>query len=287
METLCLFFCLIIVVLVAFSYACKCIVSDRIQKPQLASLEKDGFVLIPNILSDEQVIQYLEQAESENILEIKKDIHSKSEILDTVRKHIGDPEYEFQDYIFAIKQASVYTCHRDNNRKPSNKGQEKDSFTILFFLKPMDRSLDVIPGSHKTNNFWYFSDPTKSIQVPAGSALLFNANLIHAGSFNKKDGNTRIQMKLTHPHDRKVIDFYEDYNKIANKPNTVPKSLQKIHKHLSCQFPMISDFTQKMNIETSRGSSQGVTIPWIQKLYSRIVYGDANFYDLPDANKII
>jgi len=280
MITLCI--CLI-VFLIATSYTIRCICNDRWLDPMSASLEKDGFVLIPNAFTPEQVTHCLEQCEAENILDVKKYIHENTELLDTIRKHIGDPEYEYQDYIFTIKQASVYTCHRDNNRKPSNKGQEKDSYTVLFFLKPMDRSLDVIPGSHKTDHFFYFTDPTKSIQVPAGSALLFNANLIHAGSFNETDGNTRIQMKLTHPNDRKVIDFYENYNKIANKPNTVPKTIQKIHKHLSCQFPMASDLTQKLNIETSRGSQGGAKIPWIQKMYSRIVYGDPDFYDLPDA----
>jgi hypothetical protein len=280
METISLCICFIVILFIAISYTCRGFIKDNIKDPQLASLDKDGFVLIQNAFTPEKVLSYLEKCDSENILDVKKDIHANDELLDTIRKHIGDNEYEYQDYIFAIKQASVYTCHRDNNRKPSNKGQQKDSFTILFFLKPMERSLDVIPGSHKTDHMFYFTDPTRSIQVPAGSALLFNANLIHAGSFNITDNNTRIQMKLTHHDDRKIIDFYEKYNKIAKKPNTVPQTLQKIHKHLSCQFPMASDLTQQINIQTSR---QGSSIPWIQKLYSKIVYGNSNFYELPDA----
>ncbi len=270
---------LVILIIVFFIFSWMYRGNSRIKDPSGCQLERDGFVLLPNILTPEKVQYYLDLSNNKHTLEIKKDIHGNPDILN--RTKLGN-DYEFQDYILSIQQAS-YTCHRDNNRKQANKGQKHDSYTILFFLKEMDRSLDVIVGSHLQNKAMYLTDHTKSITVPVGSALLFNANLIHAGSFNEKDGNTRIQMKLTHRDDRKAIDFYEDYNKIADKSNKVPTGFQKIHKHLSCQFPFLSDTTQDLNIQTSKYTSNDAKAPWIQRVFSQIVYGNPNYFDLSDA----
>ena len=270
---------MLILLLCITSFVAKRLTNDRIKDPSKCELNRDGFVILPDILTPKQIKRYQELSDNKHILDIKRDIHDNPDIIKVIREKIP-PQYVFQDYIFAIQQSSVYTCHRDNNRKPSNASQSYDSYTILFFLKDMDRSLDVIIGSHARSDLFYNTDPTKSITVKAGSAILFDANLVHAGSFNETDGNTRIQMKLTHPDDREAISFYEKYNKYADKPNTVPKSVQRIHKHLSCQFPMASDLTQNLNIESSK---PGAKKSWIQEMYSKLVYGDSNFYDLPDA----
>jgi len=80
----------------------------------------------------------------------------------------------------------------------------------------MEKNLDVIINSHKYKYLYTINitDPTKTVRIPKGSAILFDANLIHSGTFNKKSDNYRIQMKLTHKNDRKILNYYENYNKI-------------------------------------------------------------------------
>ena len=92
----------------------------------------------------------------------------------------------------------------------------------------------------------------------------------------------RIQMKITHKNDFEAINYYQKFNKYINKENKVPLNIRKIQKHISCQFPILSDLFQKTNIKTSRGSSNGASIPITQKIFSYLTHGDTNYYDLPD-----
>ena len=48
-------------------------------------------------------------------------------------------------------------------------------------------------------------------------------------------------------------------------------------------FPFFSDLTQRENINSSRGSINGIKIPWTQKIFSYLFYGNSDFYDLPNA----
>lgn len=191
------------------------------------------------------------------------------------------------DYIWMIMKSNIHTCHRDNNGIFFNPEQKHDSYTILFYLEDMDSCLDVIPKSHKNKyeHSFNWTDVTQKVKCNPGSAIIFNANLVHTGSFNKKPDNMRIQMKITHIDDFDAIKYYQNFNKYANKSNNIPESLRKIQKHISCQYPFLSDITQDTNINTARGSSHGAEIPWTQKLFSLFAYGDANYYDLPDAEK--
>jgi hypothetical protein len=102
--------------------------------------------------------------------------------------------------------------------------------------------------------------------------------LIHVGGLNEKPDNLRIQMKLTHKDDIEFISYYENYNKVLNKDNNIPFILKKIQKNASCMFPGISNLTQSENIKR-----KNTDLSIIEKLYSYIFYGNANFYELPNA----
>ena len=90
-------------------------------------------------------------------------------------------------------------------------------------------------------------------------------------------------MKITHKDDFDTLNYYQNFHKVANQESHVPKHIQKLQRSLSCTFPVISDMTQNTNIQTSRGSDNGASIPPHQKVFSFIFYGNSNFYDLPNA----
>ena len=107
--------------------------------------------------------------------------------------------------------------------------------------------------------------------------------MIHVGAINTKTDNKRVQMKLTHKDDLEALSYYQNFHKVANKDSHVPKYVQKLQRSLSCTFPIVSDMTQQTNIQTARGSDNGVSIPPHQKVFSFIFYGNSDFYDLPNA----
>jgi hypothetical protein len=195
------------------------------------------------------------------------------------------PDYVFQDYVWIIKKSSVHTCHRDNNGDFFNEGQKYPSYTALVYLEDMDKCLGVIPKSHK-NKYSYFVDFNGNlVNLPCkkGDVILFNANLIHVGTLNARDDNLRVQLKVTHKDDIDKISYYQNFNKVLNKDNTMPIHIRKAQRNLSCMFPGFSNLTQSENIRTSRGTDNGASIGVFQKWFSYLFYGDVDFYDLPNA----
>jgi hypothetical protein len=171
--------------------------------------------------------------------------------------------YEFQDYIFVIKKSSIHTCHRDANGDMFNEGQQHPSYTMLLFID--GGSLNVVPGSQ--NGRLVNLEGIDQIWFNPGDLILFDANLVHAGSIGPD--NLRIQMKITHRDDRDVLSYYEKYNKTASKDSMLPEPLKHIQQKLSCSVPAIADLTQGY-VKSGKNS----------KLFSQIFYGNENFYEL-------
>jgi hypothetical protein len=258
----------------------------RISRRNDWNLNENGFIIIKNTLNDDEIGNLKLLCLANDYINVKDHLHKHERLQKLIRKYTSEL-YQFQDYIWIIKKSSVHTCHRDNNGDFFNKGQKYPSYTMLIYLEDMDNSLDVIDKSHKVenkNNFDFnISDPLTKLGCKSGDIILFNANLIHVGTINDIDDNLRIQMKVTHRDDRDILNYYEDYNKILNKDNKIPKWIRKIQKHVSCMVPGLSDKVQNVNIKSARGSDNGASIGLGQKVFSSLYYGDSSFYDLPNA----
>jgi len=272
-----IFIILIIILIFALLF-----MKDRVDKSNRNyDLREDGFVLIKNVLN-KQEIEYIKKKCIENdYYNSKEYILNNNKIKKKLLNKIGNDNYIFQDYILIIKKSSVHTCHRDYNGDFFNEGQKYPSYTIILYLENMDKCLGVIPSSHKSVNSYNvnFNNAVLNIPCKSGDILLFNSNLIHVGALNEKPDNLRIQMKLTHKDDIKSISYYENYNKVLNKDNNLPFLIKKIQKNLSCMFPGISNLTQSENVKNGNKNQNGP----FEKLYSYLFYGNANFYDLPNA----
>jgi hypothetical protein len=194
-------------------------------------------------------------------------------------------DHVFQDYIWIIQKSAVHTCHRDNNGDFFNKGQQWPSYTVLVYLENMDKCLAVLPDSHlDPDSYWInATQQMENILCQAGDVVIFNANLIHVGTFNEKEDNIRVQLKWTHRDDVAKIDYYQDFHKVLNQDNQWPVPLRKMQRNLSCTFPGISNLTQTENIRTARGSDNGVNIGVPQQVFSYLFYGNKDFYNLPNA----
>ena len=274
---------LILLVIAYFNYNSKNTIVYRDLK---LNLHDDGAVLIKNVFTDKQLEFIKQKCKDDNYKMVQKYIHNNPELLKKIKRELGN-DYEFQDYIWIIKKSSVHTCHRDNNGDFFNKGQKHPSYTMILYLEDISSALGFIRTSHKVENRYKHSininDPLTYVSANKGDIIIFNANLIHVGTIHDKvDDHLRIQMKLTHRNDRNKIIYYEKFHKILNIDNTIPKSIRKIQKDLSCMAPILSDLTQTENISSARGSDNGVIIGNGQKVFSYLFYGNDKFYDLPN-----
>jgi len=244
------------------------------------NLQKDGFCILKNVLSNKEITFLKETCQKEQHKEVKEMLINHEKLNKQIKQKTG-PKYQFQDYIFIIKKSAIHTCHRDSNGDFFNEGQKYPSYTMLIFLEKMDKCLGVIPESHKDVNSFNINvtDKVVNLLCNPGDAILFNANLIHVGALNDKDDHLRIQMKVTHQEDIDKIPYYNDYNKILNEDNHLPFYLKKAQRKLSCLFPIFSNWTQTEIQENSAGSAIGP----FQQMFSYLFYGNSKFYDLPNA----
>jgi len=255
---------------------------ERTTSPKkIYTLKKEGFCIFHKVLTSSEIEVLKEKSSHNDYKYIKKYLLSHPKMNELVRISTNK-QYQFQDYIWIIKKSSVHTCHRDNNGSFFNKNQKYPSYTMLVYLEDMEKCLGVLPGSQTDKNSYFinFTDPVTNILCKKGDVILFDANLIHVGTINSKDDNLRIQLKVTHKDDIPYISYYEDYNKVLDKENKIPKPLRKIQKNISCTFPGFSDLTQYENIRSSRGTENGATIGIGQRIFSYLFYGDSNYYDL-------
>jgi ectoine hydroxylase-related dioxygenase (phytanoyl-CoA dioxygenase family) len=229
-------------------------------KKKIYDLKKDGIMIIPKLLTDIEKYNIKNLVLNGYSLEAKKIIMNSQSVRHKIESILG-VNYGFHDYIFVIKKSQFNVCHRDYNGKSFNSKQLYPSYTIIIYFKNMDKSLDIIPGSHKSlmTNAINITDYSDNIVCPKGGALLFDANLIHSGSINKNELNLRIQMKISHKNDKNsTLNFFQKYNKELNKEGNRPLWFKKLSKHLSCTMPIISQFTQAYeknnNIDNSKSN---------------------------------
>ena len=87
--------------------------------------------------------------------------------------------------------------------------------------------------------------------------------------------NSKSYMRNSN-HIKKNINFYENYNKILDNESNISKINQKTVKHLSCQFPIMSNVTYGLNKKSFENNNNNSIII---KLYNYLIYGKSNFLD--------
>lgn len=238
-------------------------------------LDTLGICSFKNVLTPSQIEMLMQSCIDNDNKTVKDYIQQCPTILDAIHKTLG-PDYVFQDYVFVIKKSSIHTCHRDGNSDMFNEKQTHPSYTIIVYLEDIEGGcLGIVPGSHDGRSLNLIGG-LSSVVCRKGDMVLFNASLVHAGTLGPKSDNVRIQLKVTHRDDLEAINFYQQYNKVANRDNTLPFSIKKFHQQMSCLAPVVADMTQSEVQDTENVSAS-------KKIFSKIVYGDSNFYDLNDA----
>lgn len=274
-------FIIILIIIIYNLFFYEDIIADKNSK---YNLQENGFVIIKNILTEDE-INYLKNNSNNNNYKIIKDYLIDNNKLKNIIQNNLNKDYVFQDYVFVIKKSMIHTCHRDNNSIFYNEGQTNRSYTMLIYLEDMDKCLGVIPDSHIDKNSYNINLTNNVINLLCnkGDIILFDANLIHVGALNKKDDNLRIQMKITHKDDIKYIPYYNNYNKVLNEDNNLPIYLRKAQQKLSCTFPFISSYTKEGIKQNSEALKDGNESTLSQKMFSYLFHGNANFYNLQNA----
>ena len=155
---------------------------------------------------------------------------TKQEVLEQLPKG-----YEFLDYKYTIEGCTLSTFHRDVT---SSQYIFKTKYPVYTFItyEYNGPALSVCPGSHKTAPL-LFSRP---VMVNAKS-VLFNCDLVHAGSLNlDKKPRRAVQYKIAHRDDHEKLKHLGGINKLkrGNCDKMNPK-LDTLYRKLSLTFSYV------------------------------------------------
>jgi hypothetical protein len=117
------------------------------------------------------------------------------------------PGYEFLNYEYTLKGNNPTTWQRDVTSGQVYHGTTHPTYTVIRYEYDGD-FLTVIPQSHATYPFAL--SRTQMINGTAGTTVLFNADLLHAGAPNRV-GAARLarQYKVVHRDDRPRLAHLE------------------------------------------------------------------------------
>ena len=121
-------------------------------------------------------------------------------IFDVMR--VLPPNYVFIDYIYKIKNGSLSTFHRDVTSSQKIFKTKHPIYTLILY-KYDGYLLSLCPRSNKTYPFVW--SQIVNIEGKAGTAFLFDSDLLHAGSLNNCETRNLIQYKICHKDDLPLL----------------------------------------------------------------------------------
>lgn len=142
-------------------------------------LDRDGFC----VFYDPKYVEIKDQPSEQ----LKKDVLS-----------ILQPGYNFIDYVYKIHDGSLSTFHRDVTSSQTIYKTKHPVYTLILY-KYDGYLLSVCPGSAKSYPFVW--SRIMNVEGRSGTAILFDCDLLHAGSFNNCNERHIIQYKICHSED--------------------------------------------------------------------------------------
>lgn len=202
-------------------------------------VDVNGFQL-EDVFTENEVNLIREYAENNENKKAADYIKNSPKVNDIVVRLLG-PDYVFPDYSLILKKSLLSSCHRDDNGSFTNKNSLYPSYTMMVFLKPMKNCLLVLDKSHTKKEPVYVTQPPENIKCSPGQMLLFDSNLVHAGAFNDRIDNTRVQLKLVHRDDIDNHPELKNYHKEINRDKNPTLFSRLFDQNLSCAVPYFSD----------------------------------------------
>jgi len=144
------------------------------------TLEKDGFCVLYDT-------RYLSGGDSLIHPILEKDVLSRL-----------PSGYIFLNYSYSIYDGTLSTFHRDVTSSQRIYKTIHPVYTVILY-KYSGQLLSLCPGSHATYPF--VVSPIVNIDGPAGSAFLFDCDVLHAGRKNGCSEREVVQYKVCHHSD--------------------------------------------------------------------------------------
>lgn len=232
-----------------------------------------GYFIMDNLLSKNEVDLVLSYWDKGDFVFIKQFFLNNQNITSKIHEILPE-EYVLIDYTYVIENSSIHTFHRDYTSSKNYNNLKYSSYTMILYLDDSDTGLNIIPGSHKDNSCIYFYNRAKKLHFIPGTAVIFDADILHAGSIVDSEVKRRcIQFKIIHKDDMDKLLSLQNYHVLINRPNNKFILLKEIESMLTRHFPIFMDIFQG-HIKTSFSEDKTM----IQNIVSKIIFSDTDFY---------
>jgi hypothetical protein len=227
-------------------------------------------------LIDTQLLKQLNNLwENEQYDELVNDIIKKENSLTTYCK-TNYPDYVLMKYAYLIENTTIHTYHRDYTSCKEYNNLDHTSYSIIVYLYGENNGLTYYKNSSTSKlPLYILPGYCKTYECRPGDAVLFDANVVHAGLLSENPNQERkcIQFKLVHKDDVNKLPLLNENYVLINRPNYKSYKIRYLETVFTGVFPCILDFFE-YNIKTSFYEKK----TWIQKLISKLVYTDSQFY---------
>lgn len=232
-------------------------------------VHEDGYKIVKNLLNDEEMRKINLLWDNKNYKELKHFFMQNNKL-----KNILNNDYVLIDYSYFIENSAIHTYHRDYTSSQKYNNLDFPSYTLILYLNNSDIGLNLIPGSHVDENWFYIIDKSKKLKFNKGDAIIFNADILHAGSALSQDIKRRcVQFKIIHKNDIYKMPWLLNFHVLINRPNKKINLFKKIEASSTRQFPIIMDLTNKI-IKTSFNEDKS----FLQKIFSKFLFSNEDFY---------
>lgn len=222
--------------------------------PELAALRRDGYLILPELVSIETVEEIWREMDrlhrstpmGRSVFEGFHtqriyNVVAKTRAMDVLWLHptvIALAEAYLDDQI-QLSVASTITSypgqtaqvlHRDDGYYPLPRPRPPLSLNCLWAIDPFTAASGgtlVVPGSHTSPSEERPAQPPISVEMPAGSAVLYDASLFHGGGANVS-GNRRAAVSAVYC--RAWLRQQENQYLCVPPPiaRTIPRTLQRL-----------------------------------------------------------
>lgn len=202
------------------------------------SLYNDGFIVFNNINNDD-VLKYLPE------------------------------NYQFLNYSYTIKGCTLSTFHRDVTSSQYIFNSKYPIYTyIVYKNKGYNPLLSVCPKTHKTVPMSY-SLPI-NIYGDYNTSILFNCDLLHAGSLNNL-GNLRYakQYKIIHKDDLCILKHLNNVHTLKIGECNISKNYEYISRKISMLFPYFFNHVLTSYLQEKQDNVLGLILT---KIYGQNFY---------------
>lgn len=232
-----------------------------------------GYFTMDNLLSNKEVDLIDYYWDKRDFGSIKNFFSNNTKIINKIHENLSN-DYILIDYTYIIENSAIHTFHRDYTSSKNYNNLTHPSYTMILYLDNSDTGLNIIPGSHSDNTYVYLYNQAKKLSFVPGKAVIFDADILHAGSIINNDIKRRcIQFKIIHKDDIHKLPSLQNYHVLINRPNNKSISLKEFESMLTRHFPIFMDIFQE-HIKTSFTEDKSA----IQNIVSQIIFSDTDFY---------